>query len=208
MPYSEDECSVISEKTESVCTQPIYEKQICERPICERPICERPICERPICELRIEAGRRFYLKRTPVKPIFIAPNVTVTDYVLHLCFDLKDGSELVIPKDAKVMGEWVNYGNRIRYQTNSVRIDGCDYPFSGLSDPSREYQVYNNNEVNDACYFHRTGEFRTQSNFTRRTVNVNCRGRTLNDFNLNSVYQYYNTHQIKCTLYQDFILTY
>jgi hypothetical protein len=186
-------------------------REICEIPPRHERICEVPcpprLCTKEI-KLKLCCGRKFYLQRKPANPIFIAPGVVVEDYTLHLCFDLKDDSLLVLKKGCKVKGKWYNVNRKIFFLTELIKIGHREYPFIGSSEILNRNDFFNGCEVGFAPYFHQISNDRSSSlNDNRRSINTFCKSKTLLDGRLDTIYQFYPTNQIKCTLDEDFFLT-
>ena len=179
--------------------EPKHERDCLE----EEKVCYERVPQQ-IC-LRICRDRKFYLydKDNRNQPIFIAPYVSVDNYVLHLKYDLKDDSLVVLPKDTKIIGKWVNYGNRIRFQALRVRLDNQEYPFVGLSEEARREEAFNRCDIVDSPFFHSSRHYMQSQNVVR-TANVRCRGKVLRDVHLNTLYNFYPTNEITCKLVDEF----
>ena len=187
------------EKCETRCVIKPRHERVCEEP------CPPPLCLKET-KLKLCCGQRFYLERKPANPIFIAPGVVIEDYTLYLSFDVKDDSLLVLKKGCKVRGRWYNVNRKIFFVTESIRIGHREYPFVGSSDILNRNDFFNGCEVGYAPYFHQINN-NYSPEYSRRTVNFQCQGKTLMDGHLDTIYQFYPTKQIRCTLDEDFFLT-
>jgi hypothetical protein len=157
------------------------------------------------------AGTTIYLTRNPPYEFYIRPGQVLLNDILYVKYDVKVGTNVVVPKGTMVKGDWITEVVNTttvaaQLQTRSIALYGINSELNAHS-PASMYEttdLYNKQEIENAPYLYKEKSYRSDANIVRRLVNVNCKNRVLLDSNPTSPYIRVPTEEIPITLTSDF----
>lgn len=159
----------------------------------------------------LPAGTTIYLTKRPPFELLLEPGANLYNDTLYVAYDVKDGTQIIIPKGTPVKGDWITEyllsGLPVaQLQLRSIFLYGNSNNVRAIS-PVSLYDttsLYNKAEVENSKNFKRTKTYRSTANLIRRFVDVKCKSKVLMDRNPNDAYVRINTKEIPVTLLQDF----
>lgn len=157
---------------------------------------------------KIPAGTRIYLTKKGQYSLYIRPNKVLLNDSLYVAYDVKINGEIIIPKNTRVIGNWVTESNptfTAQLQLTKIFLCGPGQDIAADSDIINQIAAYNNTEINNANYLYKRGQFKMPSNIVRRIAHYNCNTKMLPDHKLNTPYIEISTKEIPVILLSDFI---
>lgn len=152
-------------------------------------------------------GTQIYLtKNIPGNELSLKVDTTLVDDTLMVLYDVKVGTTIVIPRGAKVMGNWVTESSpsiAAQLQLTKICINGVWTPIHADSNVYETTTVYNRNEIYNSNSVRQQLTYKSTANVIRRIVNVKCHVKVLPDNNipnLDVVYLNIFTDEIIVTL--------
>lgn len=152
----------------------------------------------------------YLTKINPGHELSIKLDTNLLDDTLHTLYDVKVGTNIVIPRGSKVKGNWISETVpviAVQLQLTSICIDGGWVPIMADSEIFRSTTLYNINEVHNANNIRRLLTFKSTANIIRRVVDVRCQTKVLPDTLLlhdGELYVSIFTDEIQVTLLKDF----
>ncbi len=157
---------------------------------------------------KIPKGGQIYLTKKNPKPLCIQPDKTLINDSLYVKYDVKIDGLLIIPKDTRVVGDWVTESYPViaaQLQLKQIYLDADGQKIMADSEVYDKLTDFNEKEINNVAYLYKPNQFQSRSKIVRRIVNFNNKTRTLLDNQRNSIYLEIPTVEIPVTLTEDFI---
>jgi len=154
----------------------------------------------------------YVTKTTPGVALSVRLDTTLVDDTLHTLYDVKMGTDVVIPRGTRVMGNWVTESEpvpAIQLQLTKICFDGGWIPIKADSNVFETVTFYNRHEIHNPKSVRRLLTYKSTANIYRRIVNVRCHVTTLPDnFDPNFEIPYMNIHtdEIPVTLLENLVI--
>lgn len=144
----------------------------------------------------LNAGTWIYLKKKSGHEIYIQPGNIVYNDNLYVAYDVKCRGHVVIPKDTRVIGNWITQCDPIEAQLQVTRmyLHGSGQEFCADSDVIQATDIIND----DSCYIREVHDYKSPSGITRKLTNSTSEG---DETLFISIF----TKEIPVMLIQDFI---
>jgi hypothetical protein len=157
----------------------------------------------------IPVGTRIFVTKKPPYELFIQPDKSILNDSLYIAYDVRINGTTIIPKGTRVLGDWITETSPIvsaQLQIKKVFLSGSGQEIFADSNIYEATTVYNVDEVNNASYLQKIMNFNSPANITRRIIKVQCKVKTLDDNDLNSLYLDIDTKEIPVILTTNFVL--
>jgi len=155
----------------------------------------------------IPAGTRMYITSSRPHNIYIQPDTTLIDEVMHVRYDVRIDGQTVIPRGAIIIGDWVTESIpsiAAQFQSKQIQYANIVKDIRADSEVIEAITEYNHGEVNNASHLRKTLDYISVANIRRRVINFQCKVRILTDYILNSVYLEIFTKELPIVLLEDF----
>lgn len=155
----------------------------------------------------IPCGTKMYLKKKNPKTLYLRPCQTIENDSLFVAYDVRINGETIIPKETRVLGDWVTENNEAQFQAKRIYLTGTGQILSADSDIFQGFSFYNCEELGNPSYFYKIMDFHSSSNINRRIVNSRCQTFPLLDDRLNMQYIEINTNEIPINFTTNFVIS-
>lgn len=159
--------------------------------------------------IKLPIGTKIYLTKKNAGTLYIKPDMTLLNDNLYVAYDVKINGIIVIPKDTRVVGDWITESApsfAAQLQLTRIFLEGSGQVINADSSVFDLINEFNGKEINNAGFLYQTAKHKFKTGVNRRIVKFQCRTKTLSDNNLNSKYIEINTLEIPVTITVDFII--
>lgn len=154
----------------------------------------------------------YVTKKTPGFALSVRLDTTLVDDTLYTLYDVKLGTQVIIPRGTRVMGNWVTESlpiPSIQLQLTKICFEGTWIPIIADSDVFETVTIYNRDEVHNPRSIRQLLTYKSTANIYRRVVNIRCHITTLPDENVpqfDVLYMNVQTDEIPVSLLEDFVV--
>lgn len=144
----------------------------------------------------LNAGTWIYLKKKSGHELYIQPGNVLCNDSLYVAYDVKCRGHVVIPKNTRVIGNWITEDDPIAAQLQVTRIylHGSGQQLCADSDIIQATDIIND----DSCHIREVHDYKSLSGITRKLTNNTNEGEQ-------TLFITIFTKEIAVMLIQDFI---